>query len=126
MHTAPGLFQCETIGLDLSDPHLSHKRLSTPRIPIATHRRTTRMLAPTTALAELTRTCNRVKASGAPVGSSSPAGIPGPLTTPGGRRTLKLARRGDSMISPHITAMRTIRPRKRRRELPVPQEQQTG
>ena len=56
--TSAGRAECETVGPGPPGPHLSHRRLSTARIPIATHRRRARMLAPTTALAERAGRCH--------------------------------------------------------------------
>lgn len=65
--TSVGRAECETVRSGPPGPHSSHGRLSTARIPIATHRRRARMLAPTTALAERAGRCH-----------SSEWGYPGP------------------------------------------------
>ena len=56
--TSVGRAECETVRSGPPGPHLSHRRLSTTRTPMATHRRRARMLAPTTALAERAGRCH--------------------------------------------------------------------
>ena len=56
--TSAGRAECETVRPGSPGPYLSHRRLSTARTPIATHRRRARMLAPTAALAERAGRCH--------------------------------------------------------------------